>query len=172
MIVLLYMAMSLNGMIDRQNGEEDFLSHDNWRMFLRLVRQHGNLIYGRKTYEAVRRWGPEYRLDDLPEVDKVIVSRRRQPPPTGWFVAGSPAEALSYLATRGQKVALLSGGATTNAAFAQAGLIDEALINVEPAIIAPGVPLFKPDKIDLRFTLISVKRLGRGGVTLHYRIRK
>ena len=37
MKVILYMAMSLNGYIARENGDEDFLSHENWNTFCELA---------------------------------------------------------------------------------------------------------------------------------------
>jgi len=33
MKVMLYMAMSVNGMIARPEGDESFLSHYNWEVF-------------------------------------------------------------------------------------------------------------------------------------------
>ena len=50
------MATSINGMIARENGDEDFLSHDNWISFKKLAEEIGFFIIGRKTYEVVQKW--------------------------------------------------------------------------------------------------------------------
>lgn len=55
MKVTLFMAMSLNGIIARKNGDEDFLSSNNWNSFSELVKTFKNFIIGRKTFEAVKK---------------------------------------------------------------------------------------------------------------------
>ena len=53
----LFMAMSLNGIIAKEDGNEDFLSHKNWETFSELVNTFGNFVVGRKTHEAVKKMG-------------------------------------------------------------------------------------------------------------------
>lgn len=58
----LYMATSANGIIARENGDEDFLSHENWKKFCELANEFGNFIVGRKTYDAVKKWDEGYKI--------------------------------------------------------------------------------------------------------------
>jgi hypothetical protein len=51
------MAISLNGMVARENDDTDFLAHDNWEIFVELAYQVGAMIWGRKTHEIVRTYG-------------------------------------------------------------------------------------------------------------------
>lgn len=45
--VILYMATSVNGVIARENNEEDFLSEDNWDTLFQLANKSGCIIWGR-----------------------------------------------------------------------------------------------------------------------------
>lgn len=172
MKVTLYMAMSANGFIARENGDEDFLSHENWKKFCELANDFGNFIVGRKTYEIVRDWKENYSFDDL-KVDKVIISRDDNfSVATSYTLASSPQDALKKLEARGFKKALLTGGSTINTAFAKANLIDELILNVEPAIIGKGIPLFAQDDFDFPLQLISALEGSKGITTLHYRVKK
>jgi dihydrofolate reductase len=74
MKVKLFMAISLNAIIATKEGSEDFLSNDNWKQFVKLVKNIGCFIWGRKTYEAVSKWEGDY-LNDLKDATKVILSR-------------------------------------------------------------------------------------------------
>ncbi|MEK6905606.1 MAG: hypothetical protein AABX24_04350 [Nanoarchaeota archaeon] len=44
MKVVLYMAQTTNGIIARENYYEDFLSHENWKVFLSLVKKIGCFV--------------------------------------------------------------------------------------------------------------------------------
>lgn len=59
----LYMAVSANGFVARKDGNEDFLPHDGWLEMLSFTKEYGHLIWGRKTYEAVRGWGDNFIKD-------------------------------------------------------------------------------------------------------------
>ena len=54
MEVVLYMAMSVNGMIADESCNEDFLSDVNWKTLIDLSEKYGGFIIGRKTYDAVK----------------------------------------------------------------------------------------------------------------------
>ena len=55
MNVTLWMAMSLNGIVARENQSEDFLSSRDWELFLELVRSSDALIWGRVTHQLFER---------------------------------------------------------------------------------------------------------------------
>ncbi|MFA4954622.1 MAG: dihydrofolate reductase family protein [Patescibacteria group bacterium] len=172
MKVTLYAALSINGMIARKHGEEDFLSDENWKKFIQLAKEHGNLIFGSKTYEALKSWGPEYSLSGLTDVEKVVISRTADYAlDAGYTLAHSPQDALEKLSEKGFDAALLAGGATINAEFAQQGLIDEAILNVEPVFIGEGMPLFSGNDFQLNAELIATEEKD-GLLTLRYKIKK
>ena len=63
--VRLWMAMSLNAIVARENQSEDFLSGNDWDLFLELVGDSDALVLGRVTHELfirpVRELSPHCR---------------------------------------------------------------------------------------------------------------
>ena len=169
MKVTLFMAMSLNGIIARKNNEEDFLSHYGWEYFCKLVKEYGNFIIGRKTFEIVRKLYEGYGFDDFKDVTKVVLSRSRLKE-KGYIHANSPKEALNKLKKLGYQKALLTGGSTVNTAFAKEKLINEVIVNIEPVVVGEGIPLFKMSKFDLKLKLKSMKRYEDSGVNMNYSV--
>lgn len=167
------MAMSVNGMIAAQDGNEDFLSHEHWKTFGSLVKEFGNFIVGSRTYEAVNSWNENYGFDDFQDVKKIIVSDNSSYElKDGYDLALSPRDAISVLEKAGFEKALVSGGSVLNTSFASENVIDEVILNVEPAVLAKGVPLFQPSEFQLQMELVDSQKLDDGIVQLHYRVVK
>src|SRR5574339_1305119 len=155
MKVILYMAMSVNGIIARENNEEDFLSHQSWISMLELCKETGTLIWGRKTQEVVKTWDKKY-LEEIQSIRKIIVSTEKNLPlEEGFTVVNSPKEALERLQNEGFETALVVGGSTLNSSFAKEGLIDEVILNIDPVIVGKGIPLFKSENFDLNLSLVT-----------------
>ena len=170
MKITLYMAMSVNGMIARKNGEEDFLSDGNWKKFVSLAKEYGNFIVGRNTYEEVGKW-EDYNFDDI-DAEKVVISRNTSYHlDKGYTLASSPEDAIKKLSQKGFENILVTGGATINSAFAKEGLIDEIILSVEPVFIGEGISLFSEKNFNLKSELITTEKNG-DLLTLHYRIVK
>ena len=173
MKVTLFMAMSLNGIIARKNGDEDFLSHDNWNSFSDLVKHFQNFIIGRKTFEAVKKWTDGYNFDDFKDATKVVISSNQNyKTDKSYKLASNPKEALKILKESGFNNILITGGSGLNSSFAKENLIDEVILNVEPVIIGEGIPLFFSNEFDLNLKLVDVKKLPNDIVQLHYKIIK
>ena len=167
------MAISANGIIATETGDEEFLSHENWEKFCELAKEFGNFVVGRKTYEAVKKWGDGYNFDDLVGVEKVIISQDQNLKlDKGYVLANSPEDALAKLSEKGFESVLVTGGANINSAFAKGGLLDEVILNVEPVIVGKGIPLFAAQDFELKTKLISVDKSSGGIVTLRYFILK
>ncbi len=165
------MAMSLNGYIARENGSEDFLSHENWEKFCSFAKEYGNFIVGRKAYEAVKSWGEGYGFDDLKGITKIIISQNQNYKlDIGYILASSPEDALLKL--KDFDTVLITGGSTINSAFAKLNLLDKVILNVEPIIIGKGIPLFALDNFDLNLELTSSEKSASGILTLTYKVRK
>ena len=169
MKVILYMAMSLNGVIARENNKEDFLSHKNWEVFIELAKKSGCIIWGRKTNELVRSWGKPY-TDDIQNITKVVVSSHTDVESNSKYIlAASPAEAIEKIKKEGFKEVILAGGSQLNSSFAKEDLIDEIVINIEPVIIGKGISLFFPEEFSAKLKLLTTKQLGNI-IQLHYKV--
>jgi len=169
----LYMAVSANGIIATETGDEEFLSHENWEKFCEIAREFGNFVVGRKTYEAVKKWDGGYNFDDLVGVEKIIISQDQSfKLDEGYILANSPQDALAKLSEKGFDRALITGGANINSAFAKEKLLDEIILNVEPVFVGKGIPLFAPQDFEIKAKLISTDRAESGIVSLKYEILK
>ncbi len=166
------MTITLNGIIATSDYNEDFSSHDNWVEFVKSVKAKGCLIWGRKTYEMVGGWSEDYlkTLDKFPKV--ILSSNSNLKLKPGFFLANSPQGALKLLKQKGYKEVILTGGSKNNSSFAKLGLIDEVIVDIEPAILGRGIQLFDPTEFEFRLGLIGFKKLLNGIVQLRYKVLK
>ena len=75
----------------------------------------------------------------------------------------------SLKAKRGQSIWMVGGGEALHPLI-QARLLDEFIIQIAPAIIGRGIPLFIPGNEDVRLRLLDVRRCGQF-VELHYEVQ-
>ena len=170
MKVTLFMAISLNGIIATLDNQEEFLSHANWDEFVKVVQKCGCLIWGRKTYELVRKWDKSY-LDPFKNIVKVIISRDKDLKfDSGFVLADSPKSAIKLLKEMGFKEVILTGGSINNSAFGKLGLINEIILDIEGVIIGQGIPLFNPEEFELKLQLKTVKKVTENILQLHYKV--
>jgi riboflavin biosynthesis pyrimidine reductase len=165
------MAISANGIIARENNEEDFLSNDNWKVLVELLRKSKCLIWGAKTYSLVKEWGGDY-LDTIKEAQKIIVSDKDIELDEGFVLAHSPQDALEKAKAEGFTEVIVSGGSTLNASFAKAGLIDAVIFNIEPVIVGEGIPVFAREDFDLPLEFQDVQKLDNGLLQIRYTVKK
>lgn len=164
-LVTLFMSISLNGMIARLNGSEDFFTSINWDAFVDLARRTGALAWGRKTHDIFR----QSALAAMPDVlGFVLTSNPAYSVEKGWSVATSPEETIALAQQRGTKELLIVGGARVNAAFAERDLIDRIILDVESVIVGEGIPLCAPSSFDLPLRLRDIKTLSPTVIQLHY----
>lgn len=173
MKVILFMSMALNGIIARNDDREDFLSDRNWKEFCRLAKDAGCFVVGRRTYEVVRSLYKDYDFDDV-EADRIIVTKNAKfcLPVEGYIVASSPQDAIKKARSRGHKKLMLTGGSTLNSAFMKSNLVDEIILDIEPAVLGRGVRLFAEDDFYKRLKLLGAKRLPEGIIQLHYNVMR
>ncbi|MDO8240685.1 MAG: dihydrofolate reductase family protein [Candidatus Moranbacteria bacterium] len=172
MKIILFMATSLNGMIASKSGKEDFLSHTNWMSFGEFAKKHGCFIIGRKTFESVQKW-PDYNFNDIDAKLKIVISSNKdlelEPP---YLLANSPKDAMGKAAAMNFESAILTGGSTINSAFLNENLIDEVMINIEPAIIGSGIPLFAECDFEKRLSFIDSVRIASDILQVRYKVNK
>lgn len=171
MKVILYMAMSLNGMIARDNNEEDFITDESWGSFVKLTQKTGCLIWGRKTLEIVKEWDKFY-LDQLSDIKKIIVSNHNLELGINYELASSPKEALEILKKEGFKEVILCGGSVNNSSFAKENLIDEIIFNIEPILIGKGLLVFWPKEFDLNLKLKAINKISDDLIQVNYIVKK
>ncbi len=167
MKVTLFAAMSANGMIARENGKEDFLSDENWESFCRLANKAGCIIWGRKTYDNLKKWDKGY-LEKIKKVTKIVLSSEAI---NDVLSAKTPEEAINILNEKGFEEVLLAGGSETNSSFAEAKLVDEMIINIESVIVSKGILVFSDKNFDLNLQLLDVKNISKDIIQLRYKVQ-
>jgi dihydrofolate reductase len=166
-------AISLNGLIARENGEEDWLPAEGWTEFVDDAKKYGNFIMGRETYELVMKLYPDHNFDDVDVPYKIIVtSNATFTVPDGYVVVRSPEEAKTFLTERNTKVGLLVGGGKLNSSFYARSLIDEVWITMNPHILGKGRPFISSADFDIKLKLTDIVRLNKDRVQLKYTVAK
>jgi dihydrofolate reductase len=170
MKIILYMAMSLNGIIAKEDGSEDFFTEGIWKVFVDLAEGIGCIIWGRKTYEAVLTWPKKY-INSIKKYKVIVVSAdQKYEVGKGFTKVVSPEEAIEILSSEGFNKAIVTGGATLNSSFVRRGLVDEVMITVDSVVVGEGIPLFKPEDFEMKLNLLKIKKFTDDIVVLHYKV--
>jgi len=168
----LYMVISVNGYIAKEDRAEEWISSDNWIETVRIAHEFGNIIFGRKAWDNLKTWDKRYQ-DDIADVEKIILSSSiKQYKHNKLTYVSSPLLALEYLKNKGLNKALVLGGAELNSSFMKEHLIDEMILNIEPYILGKGIPLFKQGDFESKLQLISSRNLTSQILQLYYKIIK
>lgn len=79
-----------------------------------------------------------------PLPDDLALRRDQDVAPTAWYERAEPAEILASLAQRGIVHVLLEGGPTLGSAVAAAGLVDQVVVYLAPALHGDGAVPYLP----------------------------
>ncbi len=170
MRAILYMAITANGMIAKENDDTSWVSPTEWKNYSRAIKKSGNMIIGRRTYEVMLRNNEFKKLRD---VTVVVLSRKALNSPTKKvMVASSPQEALNLLQQQKFKTALLCGGGKLNSGFMKEKLIDEIYLDVEPIILGRGIKLCADADFECKLDFFGIKKLSKQEAQLHYKVKK
>ncbi len=172
MKIILDMVISPNGMIARENGDEDWLPHVGWVEFLETAKQHGNIVMGRETYELVTKLYEDQNFDNVDAGLKIIVSTKDFKAPVNYKVVSSPEIAIDLVRSKGMETLYLVGGGKLNNSFIQKGLVDEIHLVVCPYIIGRGRSFVGDEDFDLPLELLEAQKISEDRVALKYRVKK
>lgn len=166
------LVISLNGMIARENGDEDWLPQDGWDAFLQQVYKYKNVVVGRETYEIVKEKYQEDNFDAIKGVLKIIVTRNSNyaAPDESYVVAHSPEEAIRLVEEHGLEYAYVGGGGKLAGSFLRAKLVEGLHLTVLPKIIPKGRPFIgNEDFADVELELLK-SEAHDGKVVLDYKV--
>jgi dihydrofolate reductase len=171
--LFLFIAMSLDGFIAKQDGDIGFLSQVEtegedygYSSFIETV---DTVIVGRKTYDKILSIGIEWPYGSR----EVYVLTRSVKPDSGTlhFYSGDLNDLILKLKNQEGKHIYCDGGAETIHQLLQEDLIDEMIISIIPHLLGDGIALFKGGLQEKNLQLKSVESFEKGLVQLHY-IRK
>ncbi len=177
-----YIAMSLDGFIARENGDLDWLpgSHEGQSQnnemddedygYQEFMDSVDVLVMGRFTYEFVLSTGQwPYGSKRVVVLSSKLGLESGDMPETVEVRSGSPTQLVKELEESGAKHLYIDGGKTIQG-FLNAGLIQEMIITRIPIIIGQGIPLFGPLNEDLKLQHIETRSFANGFVQSKYRI--
>ena len=192
-----WMNVSLDGRIEAVPGEHGGPDAPGWIRIDDVLHQEFNdraramslSIEGRVVRDMMDPYWPDARYDeDLTPVEreygeiwtaqpKVLVSRTRTEADHDTRVVGADGDAIEQLARiRAEGSGDVGvGGADLGGQLLDAGLIDELLLFVHPAVLGTGRPLFDPpasgSRPPLLLDLLETKAFANGVVLLRYEVR-
>jgi dihydrofolate reductase len=167
MKTVMYMAMSVNGMIAR-NDDETPWSAETWESYYKIAKSCKVMIVGRRTYEIMV-GADEFKKIGNPHT--IVISknsiRRRE---NFTFVKNITAAMNAAKRAKAKKV-LIGGGCMTNSEFLNRKLIDEIQLDIEPLVIGNGIKLFDGD-FESKLKLVKATKISKHVVHLKYRVIK
>lgn len=169
--VSIYIAVSIDGYIARQDGGLDWLDRvggfDEDYGFQKLMESIDAVVLGRKTYEVA-----STVPDPYPGKRVIVLSRSLDSVKAGMELYGGDLTELRIkLQKEGIKHLWVDGGSTISQ-FLSLQLVDEMTLSVIPIILGSGIPLFHVLSKEIPCRLISSQSYRSGLVQLHYAILK
>ncbi len=167
--VILYMAVSVDGFIAKEDGDSDWVSPIDSEVFEAKTKEVGCIVVGRKTFEQY--YGEIYPLEG---VKNIVLTHRpdAQKESPNVFFADSPEHAIKIAEAANLRAILVVGGGQTNSAFLNKNLIDEIFLTVHPLILGKGIKIFEDFEGDRNLRLIKIKPLTKDLIQLHYQVIK
>lgn len=171
MKVILDMVISLNGMVAREDGSEDWLPYEGWVEFLEQAKRHSNIVMGRETYEKVTELYKDHNFNDVDVAHKIIITRNSIfEAPSGYVVVHSPQEALDYIKENGLDTLYLIGGGVLNSEFMKQKLITDIFLTITPYVLGKGRPFLVEGDFEEQLTLRESRVLSNGRMRVLYQV--
>jgi dihydrofolate reductase len=174
MKVILYMAITANGFIAKENDDTGWVTETEWESFSGMIRKNGNMIIGKRTYEIMVE-NDEFGRSNLNEIKTVVLTNDTSLEihnPEFISIATSPKEAINILHEQGFETIMVCGGGGSNASFMKENLIDEIYLDVEPIVFGKGIRLFAESDFEAKLKLLETKKLSDNEIQLHYQVLK
>lgn len=169
-LVILYIAMSLDGYIAGDNDDLAFLSSveqpgEDYG-YASFKQEVDTVIWGRRTYDKVQSFGA-----DFPHPDKqVYVMSRTRSGHDGHvqYYNGPVSELITEIRRQPGKHIYCDGGGGIVAELLREDLIDRMIVSVIPYLVGSGIRLFQDRRPAQRLRLVQSTTYPSGLVQLRY----
>jgi dihydrofolate reductase len=181
-----FMHISLDGYTAPPNGEFDWMTYTE-----ELAVDAGKLsngasaaMYGRNTYQGMESYWPTVLNNPnntaqerehaawVENIHKIVISRTLDK--VTWnnttLIKENVAAEVKKLKAQGDSYILIFGSPSLTHSLAALGLIDEYRVNVHPASLSSGTPLFAQGAPITKLALTSSRTFESGVVGLHYAV--
>lgn len=168
--LFLFIAMSVDGYIARQDDNIDFLSMVEKQGedygYSKFIESVDTVILGRRTYDKIVSMSRQLPYGNR----EVFVWTRSVRPDEGkvHFYSGKVDDLISSLRSREGMNIYCDGGAEVIHSLLMNDLIDEMIISIIPILLGDGISLFKGGLEEKKLSLQSVASYEKGLVQMHF----
>jgi len=178
--IIAFEMVTLDGFFAGPNGEIDWHNVDEEfnEFAIDQLDSLGALLFGRVTYQLMASyWPTPVALTDDPivagkmnAIPKIVFSQTldRAEWENSRLVTDDAAEAIAQIKQQPDKDAAIFGSGGLVSSLAQAGLIDEYRLIVNPVVLGNGTPLFKGVQAAIPLKLLKTRTFHSGNVLLYY----
>ena len=168
MQVALYMATSIDGFIAKTDGDSDWVSPVDSKIFEQKMAEAGCIVVGRRTFDQF--YNDLYPVNGVTNIVMTSDTSRTDDHSNVVFV-NSAKNALYVANQKGHDKVMLIGGGNINGAFFSAGLVNEIFLSVHPLALGSGIKVFENFETLVNLELLAVTQLDQGLVQLHYKVK-
>lgn len=163
-------AITVDGNIAKADGDSDWPSDSSGASFSSLIRQHGAVIVGHRSYKQYQ--GAVFPVAGATSFVWTHDPESGQHCEGVEFLGGKPGEVLAEIESRGFSTCVLAGGTTTCNAFFSARLVDEIVADVHPLLLGGGMSAITLPQFEAELELLDHRDLVEGVVQIRYRVVK
>ena len=165
--VSVYIAVSLDGYIAREDGSIDWLPEPSESGYDTFYKSVDTVIMGKTTYDQVLTFG-EYPYKNKKSF--VFSKTQENSDENAEFVSDVEKFVKDGFPRVGENIWLV-GGAKIIASFLKQGVVDEIIITKIPVLLGKGLLLFENLEDEVKLELIKTEKYGQL-VDLHYKVLK
>jgi dihydrofolate reductase len=185
--LFMFMTISVDGFFEGRNHDISWHNVDEEfnKFAIAQLRETETILFGRRTYELFEDTWPKAAADPRTSKDNLEIARlinnmnkivfsktlKKVEEKESWRNVKlvrevNPEEIKRWKQEPGKDLSV--GGNNLAVSFAEAGLIDEIRIMVDPVVIGKGTPLFEGIKDKLNLRLLKIRTFKSGNVLLYY----
>ena len=165
--ILVYIAISLDGFVAREDGSIDWLPESSESSYDVFYKSIDTVIMGKTTYDQVLTFG-EYPYNDKKSF--VFTRTSKNNDDNVEFVSDIEKFVKDGFPVAGKNIWLV-GGAKIIASFFKIGVVDEIITTVIPVLLGKGIPLFQNIENETNLELVKTEKYDQL-VDLHYKVSK
>ncbi len=156
---ILYIAVSLDGMIAAPNDDLSYLNgYDDYELvkssYQDLLNQIDTIMMGRKTYDYILKFDPwPYQ-----GFDTYVVTSHVMPSLHATLTSETPSSLIKNLLKKEGKDIWVVGGSMLAQSLIKDDLIDEMVIATIPTLLGEGIRLFGDTKMNLDCTKVQYEK--------------
>jgi len=166
MKTILYIACSIDWYIAKPDGDSDWVSELDVKIFDQMIQDCGWIVVGNNTFKQY-----EWELYPVEWVCNIIVSKSWGKDSENTLYAKSVSEALDIASEKWLEQVLLVWGWIVNGSFLQENQIHEIIMSVHPLILGKGIQIFEKDTTEKHLQLIGTKTIWDELVHIKYKVK-